>query len=431
MIQKPWVRNLVIAAICLFVVYGLYAMRMVLSPVFIALALAYVLDPVIDRFESWKISRTWGIVLLCFLMFIALLGLSLYLVPRLLSELSSLSQTLPEYWNRARDQALPYLNQYVESHPEEMEQYRETAIAWAQENAGVLLQSVTSGLAASFKSIGAFLGNLLGLVMIPVLAFYLLRDFDLMVARIGNLVPIKRRPAVFDLFSELHATMSNFIKGQLLVALMLSVIYTIGLEIANCPASLLIGVLAGFANLIPYLGIALGFVPAVLLTYLSGNPSWQIVAAGLTFVVGQMLEGMVITPKVVGESVGLHPVVVLVGLTIGGTYFGFLGMILALPATAILMVLLRRTYIWYTQSLLYHDGEVNDSKPSETSSSSLEETTAGAAQVVENDRHKEQAGRQTTVTSDAVVHPEKQRNKTEKNKQVSSEESNLQSSDEG
>ena len=155
--------------------------------------------------------------------------------------------------------------------------------------------------------------------------------------------------------------MSNFIKGQLLVALILSVIYSIGLLIAGCPAALLIGLIAGFANLIPYLGIAVGFVPAVLLTYLSGNPLWQIIFAAVTFVIGQMLEGMVITPKVVGESIGLHPVVVLVGLMIGGTYFGFIGMILALPVTAIVMVLLRRAYNFYTKSLLYD----NPNEPAE------------------------------------------------------------------
>lgn len=363
MIHKPWVRNTVIIAICLFICYMLYAMRSVLSPVFIALAAAYVLDPVIDRFEGWKISRTWGIVLLCSLMVLAMVALTWYLVPQLLSELRSLQETFPTYWNRLKEQALPHLETYLAKHPEEVEQYRETAIAWLQENAGLLLKSITAGLATSFKSIGAFFGNVLGLIIIPVLAFYLLRDFDIMTARLGNLVPLNRRAAVFDLFRELDETMSNFIKGQLLVALLLSLIYTIGLEIANCPASLLIGVIAGFANLIPYLGIALGFVPAVLLTYLSGNPSWQIVAAGLTFVVGQMLEGMVITPKVVGESVGLHPVVVLVGLTIGGTYFGFLGMVLALPATAILMVLLNRTHNLYTNSVLFH-GDAANAPPS-------------------------------------------------------------------
>lgn len=362
MLDKPWARNLTISLICLAIVILFFGMRSVLAPVFIALAMAYVFDPLIDRMEKWKISRSMGIVVLCLLFVLALLSLSLYLLPRLLSELDALTSKLPEYGRKLVESINAYLNQenvkqFQLEHAEEIELYKANALSWFQENAGQLASSITSGLASSFKSLGVLMGNLLGLVIIPVLAFYLLRDFNIMTGKLIHLVPLKRREAVEDLVGELHITMSNFIKGQLLVALILSLIYTVGLSIAGCPASLLIGVLAGFANLIPYLGFAIGFVPAVLLTYLSGNPSWQIIVAGLTFVVGQMLEGMVITPKIVGESIGLHPVVVLIGLMIGGTYFGFTGMILALPATAVLMVLLRRTYSLYVNSRLFHDGE--------------------------------------------------------------------------
>ena len=357
MIHKVWVRNTIIAALVIFFIFLAVVMRAVLAPVFVALAIAYIGDPVIDRFERWKISRTWGIVILIAIITLLLTGLSLYLIPQLMKELQALSAKLPGYWEKLRDLLLPQLQTYAEEHREEVENWKNNALAWLQENAGLLLKSLTSGLATSFRSIGAFFGNLLSLLIIPVLAFYLLRDFDIMTAKMVDLIPIKRRKFVVHLFRDLDRALGNFIKGQLLVAMILSVIYSIGLTIAGCPASLLIGIIAGFANLIPYLGIALGIVPAVLLTYLSGNPTWQILLSGLTFVIGQMLEGMVITPKVVGESVGLHPVVVMVGLTIGGTYFGFVGMILALPTTAVVMVLLRRLYLYYIGSILYHDGE--------------------------------------------------------------------------
>ena len=363
MIRKAWVRNLIIFLIVAFFITLVLLMRQVLAPLFIALTIAYVGDPLVDRLEKLKIPRTWGIVILIGVMCLVLFGISAYLVPKLAGQVRSLAEKLPTYWETAekkweevmidQDSAI---KGFLDNHAEEVETFKQDAANWLKTHAGTLLKSFGTAITASFKSIGAFFANLLGLVIIPVLAFYLLRDFDIMNAKIAALIPIKRRSFVISLFREIDAALGNFIKGQLLVALILSIIYSIGLKIAGCPAFLLIGVLAGFANLIPYLGLILGLVPAVLLTYLSGNPTWQILTAGLTFVVGQMLEGMVITPKVVGETVGLHPVMVLVSLTVAGTYFGFLGMILALPACAVLMVLLRRAYIFYINSMLYHDG---------------------------------------------------------------------------
>lgn len=388
MFQKLWFRNVVIGSIVAIALYLIYATSSVLAPVFIALAIAYVLDPVIDRFERWNISRTWGIIWLCLLLAMVLTGLSLYLVPLLILQLHAVADAIPIYWERALASFKPFLKEYIDTHPSVIEEAKVSILSWLKENAAMLSRNLLAGLATSFKSIGNFFGNLLGVVIIPVFAFYFLRDFDLFMESLARLIPIKHRNWTLSLAQELNTAMRNFIKSQLLVATLLAVIYTIGLWICGCPGFLLIGVIAGFANLIPYLGLALGLLPAVLLTYLSGNPTWQIIGAGLTFVVGQMLEGMVITPKVVGESVGLHPAVVLIGLTLGGTYFGFVGMLLAVPGTAVLMVLVRRAQGLYLNSMLYHDGlpEVADpapnplneesSKPSPTPTKPTESTTA-------------------------------------------------------
>jgi len=351
MLQKPWVRNSLIAGIVLFLLITIFSLKQVVAPVFVALTIAYIGDPVIDWFERHRISRTWGIVILIALFCLLLLGFALYLIPLLIREAASLAEAMPRYWERLNE----FIRPQIEGHEEDVAAITEKVLVWAEENAGVLANYLSNVLIASFRSMGSLVSSLLALVIIPVLAFYLLRDFDIMTGRAKLLIPLDKRELIVGLFAELHQALSNFIKGQLLVAIILSIIYSVGLMIAGCPAALLIGVIAGFANLIPYLGIALGFIPAVLITYLSGNPLWQVIVAGMTFVVGQMLEGMVITPKVVGESVGLHPVVVMVGLMIGGTYFGFVGMILALPMTAVAMVLLRRVYYYYTSSRLYND----------------------------------------------------------------------------
>ena len=355
---RPWVRNLTITLILLILFGLIFSVRQVLVPFFVALTIAYVGDPVIDRLEELKISRTWGIIILILALSLVLVGLCLYLLPKLIYELQDLTGKLPHYWEQLKNKLAPHWETYAAAHPDEINQVKNSAMVWLEENAGILIKNVSTGLATSFKSIGGFFATILSLVVIPVLAFYLLRDFDLMKEKLTALIPLKKRPFIVNLCHEMDEALRNFIQGQLLVALILSMIYSLGLWIAGCPYSMLIGIMAGFSNLIPYLGIALGFVPAVLLTYLAGQPTWAVVVAGLTFIVGQMLEGMVITPKIIGDSVGLHPAVVLVGLMIGGTYFGFVGMILALPVSAVLLVILKRTYNFYINSVLYHEGEI-------------------------------------------------------------------------
>lgn len=356
-LQKPWFRNLIILVLSVGFLFFALSLREVFAPVFIALALAYLFDPVIDKFEEWKMSRTWGIILLLAIMAITIAGILLYVVPKLISQIQDLSEKLPIYWSQLETKLMPELQSFINEHPEEIEEAKISAVAWLKTHAVQVLQSIGSGIVTSLSSVGGFLSNMLGLIIVPVLAFYLLRDFDILKDRVVDILPKGKRDYVVNLFTELDEAMGNFIQGQLLVAIILSIIYSIGLTIAGCPGSLLIGCLAGFANLVPYLGIVVGFVPAVLLTYLSGNPTWQIIVSALTFLVGQLMEGMVITPKVVGESVGLHPAMVLIALMAGGSYFGIVGMILALPASAVLLVLIKRIYNGYKHSVLYHDNQ--------------------------------------------------------------------------
>lgn len=355
MTRKVWFRPTAQAGLVLLLLAAIVLLREVLLPLFIALGAAYVFDPLIDRFERWKIPRTWGILLLTLLIALALTGILLYVVPRLAQQLEELQTRLPGYWNRASTSLLPRLESFRQQHALEFDQGLAWLIEQAKSHGGALLAGVSAGLAASFRSLGSLLAKLVGLVIIPVMTFYLLRDFDELKAKATELIPPRRREWVVNFFGELDAALSSFIKGQITVALILSLIYSTGLFLFGCPAPLLIGLVAGFANLIPYLGLALGLLPAVLLTYLSGNGLAFTLGAGATFVVGQMLEGMVITPRIVGKSVGLHPVVVMVALMVGGTYFGFAGMILALPTTAVLVVVFRRLHAAYVKSVVFHE----------------------------------------------------------------------------
>lgn len=353
---KPWVRSLTYALALVVALVIMVQVREVIAPVLVALIIAYIFDPVIDRFETWRIPRTWGIILLLFILVAAFAGFALYVIPKLIKQVNELASLLPTYVERFRDQLLPEFQDFRSQHQEEFDR----AVVWLEqqgkEHGATLVKGVSSGLAASFASLGSFLAGILGLIVVPVLAFYLLRDFDIMKAKASELIPLGRRELVVGLFREIDVALGSFLKGQLTVAVILSLIYSVGLFFANCPAFLLIAVIAGFANLVPYLGIAIGMLPALGLTYLSTHSWAYTLVAGLTFILGQMLEGMVITPKVIGESVGLHPIVVMIALMIGGSYFGISGMILALPVSAIAMVLVKRGYRAYLASELYHEG---------------------------------------------------------------------------
>lgn len=360
MLRKPWVRVTAMVGLVFIGVLLVFSIRQVMVPVFIALAFAYIFDPVIDLFEKWKIPRSLGICILILLMVLGMTGFALYLIPKIISQLNDLKERLPDYISKLNDQLMPQVEAFRIEHAAEYEQGMDWLMEQGKKHGATLISSISAGIAASFKSIGSFLAGVVGLVVVPVLTFYLLRDFDRMKEKAVDLIPPKRRESVVSFFSDLDKALSGFIKGQLIVAVILSIIYTIGLAIVGCPAPLLIGLLAGFANLVPYLGLAVGLVPALLLTYLSGQGWVMTAGAGLTFIVGQMLEGMVITPKVVGESVGLHPVVVMLALMVGGSYFGLVGMILALPTAAILVVVVKRLHNLYTKSILFHE----DDKPS-------------------------------------------------------------------
>ncbi|PIE03699.1 MAG: AI-2E family transporter [Acidobacteria bacterium] len=353
LLKKNWVRYSIFGASFILSIALILLLRDVTTPLFLALVIAYLGDPIIDKFEEWKINRTWGIILLLFILALFGTAFLLYLIPKFINQINELSDALPSYIAKQRDEFWPEIDQFYQKHKEDVDR----GILWlrekALENGSLLAKSVGLSVVSSFKSVGSFIASLLGWIVVPVLAFYLLRDFDIMREKVMDLFPLDKKEKMIDLFSELHMTLMKFIKGQFLVALILAAIYSIGLTISGCPASLLIGLIAGFANLVPYLGIAIGFGPAIVLSYLSGGGPAGMIGVSLTFILGQMLEGMVITPKVVGESVGLHPVIVMIAIMLGGTYFGVAGMILALPAAAVLLVFIKRSHKQYLNSPLY------------------------------------------------------------------------------
>ncbi|MEG1078203.1 MAG: AI-2E family transporter [Pseudomonas sp.] len=335
----------------------LYWLHPILSPFLVGIMLAYLADPLVDRLERAGLSRTWGVVVVFTLFTLLLTLLLLVLVPMLARQLVRLYELAPQMLDWLQHDALPWVQVRLGLADgfwkfDKIKAAISSHMGQTSDIVGVILsQATASGL--------ALLGWLANLVLIPVVSFYLLRDWDLMMAKIRRLLPRQREERVVALAGECHEVLGAFVRGQLLVMLALGVIYASGLMLVGLELGLLIGLLAGLAAIVPYMGFIIGIGAAMIagLFQFGGDP-YPLLGIAAVFMVGQALEGMVLTPLLVGDRIGLHPVAVIFAILAGGELFGFTGVLLALPVAAVIMVLLRHVHDLYKESDMYA-GEID------------------------------------------------------------------------
>lgn len=337
----------------------LYLLLPILSPFLVGILLAYLGDPLVDRLERFKMSRTAGVTVVFALFSLLLLILLLVLVPMLGRQLSHLYQMAPQMLDWLQGTALPWSQQQLGLSDDfwQVEQLKEAFSEHLGKTTDVL-KAVLAQATSSSLALLAWLGNLL---LIPVVAFYLMRDWDLLIERIRRLLPRQREALVVKLVGECHEVLGAFLRGQLLVMLALSVIYSVGLMLVGLQLGLLIGVLAGLASIVPYMGFIVGIGAAIVAALFQfGLDPYPLVGIAAVFMVGQLLEGMLLTPLLVGDRIGLHPVAVIFAILAGGQLFGFTGVLLALPVAAVIMVLLRHAHDLYKLSGLYGESPPPD-----------------------------------------------------------------------
>lgn len=330
----------------------LYWLHPILSPFLVGIMLAYLADPLVDRLERAGMSRTWGVVVVFALFTLLLTLLLLVLVPMLAKQLVRLYELAPQMLDWLQHDALPWLQTRF-GLAEGFWKFDKikAAISGHMGQTGdivgvILSQATASGL--------ALLGWLANLVLIPVVSFYLLRDWDVMMAKLRSLLPRQREEQVVGLAGECHEVLGAFVRGQLMVMLALGVIYASGLMLVGLELGLLIGLLAGLAAIVPYMGFIIGIGAAMIAgLFQFGADPYSLLAIAAVFMVGQALEGMVLTPLLVGDRIGLHPVAVIFAILAGGELFGFTGILLALPVAAVIMVLLRHVHDLYKESDMY------------------------------------------------------------------------------
>ena len=346
-----WLIVLAVTLVCV------YLLRSVLLPFVAGMAVAYLLDPVCDRLESWKLSRTWAtaVVTVCFVLLCVLV--LLLVIPAVVSQIATFVERAPSYLDAVQRELTALLAMAQDRLDAGTQEKLKSALggsadklfSWATE----VLGGIISGGVAFFNFVAL-------LVITPVVAFYLLRDWDRMVAKADDWLPRKHQATIRRLAQEVDETLAGFLRGQGAVCLTLAVFYAIGLTLAGLDFGLVVGLIAGFLSFIPYVGSMVGLVLSVGLALAQFDSYVNVAIVAAVFFVGQAIEGNVLTPKLVGERVGLHPVWVMFALLAGGALFGFVGVLLAVPVAAIVGVGVRFALGQYRSSP-YYTGEEDSS----------------------------------------------------------------------
>lgn len=339
---------LIASSLFLFLIYLLAP---VLTPFLMAALLAYLGDPLVDRLEAYKLSRTLAVSIVFSIIFSVLILVFILLMPMLESQLSYLFKSLPAHLIWVQQELLPSLAARFNLNPEafNFDALRQS-ISQQWGAGGSSLLKIFQSISDSSIVIMVWLANL---VLVPVVTFYLLRDWDLLVARVHELLPRSKEAVIKKLAVESDLVLAAFLRGQFMVMIALGIIYSVGLKIIGLELALLIGMLAGLVSFVPYLGFIVGIVVAGVAMLLQTQDIMQLWPLLIVFGVGQALEGMLLTPVLVGDKIGLHPVAVIFAVLAGGQLFGFVGILLALPVAAIIAVLLRHAHQQYLTSSLY------------------------------------------------------------------------------
>jgi predicted PurR-regulated permease PerM len=318
----------------------------VILPFILGAAIAYFLDPVADRLERVGLSRLLAVILIMIVGLITFVIFAVLVVPAIAQQAIALFNTAPDLYNRLQAGLVLQFPDLLDADSTVRQSFNAIGET-IRERSGAMIETVLSS-AASLINIVVLL------VIVPVVAFYLLYDWDKMITRIDDLLPRDHAPVIRDLARDIDSTLAGFIRGMGTVCLIMATYYGLGLMLVGLQFGLAVGVFAGLVTFIPYLGAVLGGLVALGLALFQFWGDWfSIILVGLVFGAGQLFEGNFMTPRLVGRSVGLHPVWLLFALSVFGALFGFVGLLVAVPVAAALGVVARFMIAQYQSSRLY------------------------------------------------------------------------------
>lgn len=334
----------------------LYQLAPILMPFASAAVLAYLGDPLVDRLEtfryrSFRLNRTLAVIVVFFGIILVIAALLIVVIPTLEYQISEFIDKLPSYLDWVNKSVIPVLQKYLGRSIRPLRSDQFVVFIRSHWQNG---DNVAENLMMSVSHSGAvIIGWIMNLVLIPVITFYLLRDWDELMVQIHDLFPRRAAGTVGKLAKEADDVLGAFMRGQFYVMLALGLIYSVGLWLIDLELALLIGMMAGLISFVPYMGVAVGLFFGCMAALLQFQDVMHLVPVLIVFAVGHSLESILLTPWLVGNKIGLHPVAVIFAVLAGGQLFGFLGVLLALPVASVIMVLLRHVHERYTFSQFY------------------------------------------------------------------------------
>lgn len=320
-----------VVSLIVLLILGLYFLSPIITPFFLGALLAYLGDPFVSFLKSKHIPRTVGVIVVFLLVIFLLATITLLVLPMMQGQIVLAIQKIPDLllWINTHIPANDYLN--ITSIKKELAQH-------AQKIGSVVTLLITAVTHSTF----AMIDFVMNLILVPVVAFYLMRDWPKIMLNIQMILPVSSRANILSLAQQCNEVVGAFFKGQLLVMVGLAIIYSTGLWLIGLQVAIFVGLLAGLLSIVPYLGFIIGILVASIAMFLETHTFIHVLYVWGIFAVGQMCESMVLTPLLVGNKIGLHPVAVIFAILAGGILFGFLGVLLALPVAAIILVVLKR-----------------------------------------------------------------------------------------
>ena len=327
-----------------------YLLRGVLVPLFLAFLVAYALDPMVDRLESMRVPRSLGAMIVMAGIASLVIVMLIYAVPMFLDELIDASSDFPAQMDHLKARLEPFMwTSFHVRMPHTLSDLGKTLGDRIQGNMPTMANAAVSAIFGTLSYVGVVLSALI----VPVFAVYLLIDFDRIVVYVASLVPRRYIAPVSDVARQIHKTLGGYVRGQLTANIVLGALYATGLRIVDIRLAVPIGVITGMLAFVPYFGFAIGLLLALAMAVLDWQGAGQIVGVVAVMGLVQVLDAMVITPRIVGRSVGLAPLEVLVTMMAAGSLFGFLGVVLAVPLGAVVKILVQRVVQAYLGSAFY------------------------------------------------------------------------------
>lgn len=331
-------------------------MASLLTTFLAAFILAYVLRPVFTCFLALRAGKTLSAALTVLIGFLGILGLILLFISVLQRELPALRQQLPTWLELTQKSLQPWLDTLaINFDLKKIQEIIQSRISEQLSNNADAI--ISSGLSTILNSSQSILGSLFGLVLIVFIVFYLVGQWDEFFKKLSPLIPPRWSPLVKQILVEIDQLLSQYLRGQLLVITVLSIYYSVGLYLLGITGALALGLFTGIAIFIPYIGYGVGLILALLSVLLQAETGGSLLAVLTLYIVGQAIESFILTPKLVGEKIGLHPVLVVFALILFGSWFGFFGILLALPMSAIILVLCKHAVQGYQNSAWYNNND--------------------------------------------------------------------------